>query len=687
MNYNDIKKVHVVYKTHLDIGFTDTAQNVLDRYKEEHIPRAINLAYELNTEGSKKFIWTVGSFLIDYYLKNASKEEREKMEDAIEKGYIRWHGLACTTHTELMDEALLEYNLGISQKLDKRYGKKTIAAKMTDVPGHTIGLVKGLSKAGIQYLHLGVNPSSKIPNVPNMFVWKSKEDEVIVQYAGQYGAGFFLEGFDQAIEFIHSEDNRGPQSVEEVEREFVRIKKLYPNAKVEASTLDEFAKCLEDVKDKLPIIEEEIGDTWIHGAATDPIKVAKYKELLRLKDKWLREKQLDKGSILYDTFMMNLLLITEHTWGLDYKKYLADFKNWTKEAFQKAREEDITTLESLTLRGAHMKAFLEEDIKHHSNGKFLGSYKLFEYSHEEQRAYLDKAIEALPLELQKEVQHAFNKLIPKMYSQGEQVECSQNIQIAGWDVRINGNGAIYHLEKNNKVWVEEEIGKLEYEIFDANNCMTCYYQYNRDFDTTYAWSESDFSKPGLETVKGLKNKSYPFTVTKLTKDNNKIFISLRGDFEASEQYGSPRKAQIIYTFEEEKIKCVLQWFDKDANKIPEALWFKFNFNVENANRWMMDKLGNTVSPLDVVSGGNRKQHSVEKLHYKGADGSIELKSLHAPLVSIGGKNLYEMNDKVSSLENGFYYNLFNNRWGTNFKMWFEEDCSFIYEMNIKNING
>lgn len=53
-----------------------------------------------------------------------------------------------------------------------------------------------------------------------------------------------------------------------------------------------------------------------------------------------------------EEFFMNLMLVAEHTWGLDFKKYLADFKNWTKEDFHRARREDTTTLDFLTYRNA-----------------------------------------------------------------------------------------------------------------------------------------------------------------------------------------------------------------------------------------------------------------------------------------------------------------------------------------------
>ena len=88
------------------------------------------------------------------------------------------------------------------------------------------------------------------------------------------------------------------------------------------------------------MVEEEIGDSWIHGIASDPWKTTRYRELLRLKDRWVREGVMTPGQKDCEEFFMNLMLVAEHTWGLDFKKYLADFKNWTKDDFQRARRED-----------------------------------------------------------------------------------------------------------------------------------------------------------------------------------------------------------------------------------------------------------------------------------------------------------------------------------------------------------
>lgn len=90
------KKVIVVFKTHLDIGFTGLAEDVLRRYCDDFIPAAVELAFRVNTGVQKKFVWTVGSYLIRYYLEHANPDACARLEQAIRAGFIRWHG--CLHH-------------------------------------------------------------------------------------------------------------------------------------------------------------------------------------------------------------------------------------------------------------------------------------------------------------------------------------------------------------------------------------------------------------------------------------------------------------------------------------------------------------------------------------------------------------------------------------------------------------
>ena len=162
-----------------------------------------------------------------------------------------------------------------------------------------------------------MNPASKVPDVPSLFVWKHDDgSELLVNYAKGYGELNEIEGLDHILHFAHTDDNQGPPNAESVTREMEALRSRYPDCLVMASTLDAYAAELGSIKSSLPVITSEIGDTWIHGVGTDPMKVADYKLLLRLRDKWLLDGSLTIDSEEYKTFSLPMLLLAEHTWGI-----------------------------------------------------------------------------------------------------------------------------------------------------------------------------------------------------------------------------------------------------------------------------------------------------------------------------------------------------------------------------------
>ncbi len=310
-----IKKVYIIFKTHLDIGYTNLASVVGENYVKNYLPQAIELAYKYQGTDTP-FIWTTGSWLINEGLKRGVP----RLEEAIKDGLIVWHGLPFTSHTELMSEDLLEYGISIARKLDERFGKKTIAAKMTDVPGHTRGLVPHLANAGVEFLHIGVNEVAAMPPVPSVFRWKCGESYVNVAYnQGGYG-GDFTYG-EQAIVFAHTNDNLGPQSDEGLKTVYAETRKKYPDAEVCAGTLDDMARLVNTMD--LPVFDGEIGDTWIHGVGTDPWKIKAYREVLRCVRVW-------DGSVFED----NLLLVPEHTCGACVQRYYPNVSNYPLSLFE-----------------------------------------------------------------------------------------------------------------------------------------------------------------------------------------------------------------------------------------------------------------------------------------------------------------------------------------------------------------
>lgn len=665
MDYTQVKRVLVVCKTHLDIGFTDYAQTVLDDYTNTFIPGALALAEEVNTPERKRFVWTVGSYLPYYYLKHAAPEAREVFCRAVEKGHIRWHALPCTTHTELMNEKLFDWGLGIAQRLNEDFGLQNIAAKMTDVPGHTIAIVPLLARKGIKYLHIGVNTSSRLPRVPAIFRWQLEGQEIIVHYAGGYGADQAL-STGVALEFFHTNDNMGPPSREALEAFYAKMEAKYPNAHIEAGTLDEFAREVLPLRESFPIITEEIGDTWIHGVATDPIKTSRFRRALEL----LTGDPPDEA-------MENLLLTAEHTWGMDTKLHLRDYKNYEKDAFRSARAADTVPMDAMgaTQREQALEALVRRDHP----GEFLRSaaYSRFAASHAEQREYVEKAAAALAENQRQALLESWRWEAPEIGEKPEDYVPGTPMGFGPWTFTLGESGALTNLRHASGA-SGGTMGAFRYQRFGARTVSDCLERYGRDMEENRYWAEFDFGKPGMPYTSLQSDKMDAPIPRCFAVNDNTLTLFLRGPEEACEKGGCPRDIRIQYRFSENEIRMTIFLLDKDAMRAPEALWV--HMNPKASDRWLLRKMGRLLSPTHILSGGNRQMHAVENLELPGV---MKLRSVDAPLVSVGRPNLYAVDDVIEDVKQGFWFCLFNNRWGTNFPQWFEEDMRWEFALTLE----
>src|SRR5882724_10198514 len=79
----DVKRVLVMFKCHLDVGFTDTQAGVMKKYFDVYYPEAMKRAAAMKESGADRYTWTTGSWLLYEYFEQASAENKKKMEAAI----------------------------------------------------------------------------------------------------------------------------------------------------------------------------------------------------------------------------------------------------------------------------------------------------------------------------------------------------------------------------------------------------------------------------------------------------------------------------------------------------------------------------------------------------------------------------------------------------------------------------
>ena len=660
---SQVQRVLVAFKCHLDVGFVDTQANVLRKYFEQYFPKAIQIAAARRQSGADRYVWTTGSWLVYEYLERAAGPERKRMEQAIAEGDIAWHAIPFTWQTELMDPSLIDGALGLSHSLDRRFGRTTTGAKMTDVPGHTRAIVRPLAEHGVELLDIGVNGASTPPDVPPLFVWREPDGRslVVMYHHHAYGGVVRIPGSDLAVDMEVADDNRGPHSVEEIDSIYSRLRKQFPAATVTASDLTGIANAVAPDRGQLPVVTQEIGDTWIYGVPSDPLKVARYRELARLRSEWIAAGSFRSGDASDLAFLRSFLLEVEHTWGTDTKTWL-DFDHYTPRDLARMIDQP--------------------------------KYRVVTKSWAEKRDDLFDAIAALPEPLRAQASGRVRSLEPVEPQTGGMRPCrgGEPIETKHFLVALDPKtGAICRLRRkeSGRDWASTRqlLAAFTYQTLskeDYDRFFEAYLKSHAD------WAPKDFGKPNIERFRA-RSRTWAPTLAKTWRETNASGhrIVARLTIQDAESEGAGRVAwpQVMYLElrlpdREPVVEIDFSWFGKTPNRMPEALWLSFHPLAADPRNWLLDKTGSQISPFDVVTGGNRAMHAVlNGVRYQDPRGSLNIETLDAPVVAIGEKSPVFFSRNQPDVSKGFHFSLFNNGWGTNYVQWFGEDMRFRFRVS------
>ena len=654
-----VKRVLVMFKCHFDAGFIDTQTAVVHRYFKEYFPQAIDLASQLRQSGDHRYVWTTGSWLLYEYLEQATPAERLRMEKAISMGDIAWHALPFTWQTELMDESMISGSIGLSRALDRRFGKNTTGAKMTDVPGHTRGLIAPLAAHEVKFLDIGVNDASTPAEVPPLFLWKDPSGSaLVVMYHHGYGGVVTVPDSDLAIAIVVADDNSGPHTPKEIDETYATLNGRFPKAQIIPTNLTEIANAVNPYRGSLPVLTSEIGDTWIHGVSSDPLKLARFREVARLRQGWLDQGNFAVGDATDVALLRHLLLEVEHTWGTDTKTWL-DFDHYIP---------------------ADLVPMLETK-----------NYKVVQFSWEEKRQDLFAGIATLPASLREQAQTAVRSLeaVSPQPMHSNPHPAGSKIETPHFVVGIDAkSGAIHQLrnKKSGRDWASSNnpLALFCYQTLsqqDYSNFFDNYVVSNED------WAKKDFGKPNIERF-GAKSQEWLPSLADLQVEEDRrghrMLARLEvNDMEAerSGRASFPQKMilEILLPNAEPVIHLNFSWFQKPATRLPEALWLTFHPIASDPTGWSLEKSGESVSPLDVVRSGNRHMHAVSKgFGYRDEGGAFLVETVDAPVVTLGIKSPLCFSNNQPDLSAGVHCNLFNNAWGTNYIMWSGEDMRFRF---------
>jgi hypothetical protein len=308
-----VHSVHLVFMNHLDIGYTNFINPVYNEYVHTYYQRAISIAQEMRSYGgSDRYLYGTHPMLMDLLLNcpphmdlanNLSvplqcpaDSEVAEFKAAVGRGDIFWHAAPFNLQAENMDTKLFEAGLRMATKYDKMFYGEGPGARRTktmsdrDVIYVSRSVVPLLAKYNITGLTIGSNGADYPPQVPKLHLWKDEQSgtEVIVAYHPLGYGGFKKNDCAEApnghaLCTSFRSDNQGPvHTTDDVFAALDAVRQEYPKASVFSSTFDAFMEAVEPVKDQLPVVTREVGDTWMYGAPSDPLKMAQFRLVSRL---------------------------------------------------------------------------------------------------------------------------------------------------------------------------------------------------------------------------------------------------------------------------------------------------------------------------------------------------------------------------------------------------------------------
>jgi hypothetical protein len=694
-----ITTVLVVEASHFDAGFADSTTGILMRWWWQHFPRAWLIGSNLTASGgpgAPQLKFTTQSWILSLFfdcpqnvpgLVCPTPELIANVTSAINAGYLTWHAWPHNGEYELLDDFMIEQGFALTHRLDDTFAqphKATVSQR--DVPGMTRGAIPVLLQNGIRAVSVGVNGASTPPKVPRAFIWRDEASNTSIPAMWHpYGYGgidfedaVILPGLSTAVVFDWRGDNAGPwDNVGEAYADWASISKTFPGAAIYASTFDNFTALLQDpaVQALLPVVTSEIGDTWLHGAGSDPLKTARARVAQRVLRECAEAGTCDVNSYQVQNFTRFLLKDEEHTWGRDVKTFLHDTTHWTNSDLQLALAQN------------------------------LSNFALILSSWVEQRSYgFDYALQALPDgdPLKASVLAAWEELTPP--------PVQPNPAASGWTSATPGTpytvgrytlafdaatGALSSLidgGNGNAVWADaaSPLAFFEYVTWDDADYAAFLVNYCA-LSPPPSWFLLDFGKPNMTIANPLHQEIVQslvslWTQTDAAAGRTSFLVHARiGDGSQHLLAGAPSDLWLQFDVPTATgaagaaINITAAAYNKTATRLPEALFLRFNASGAGSPTglptWAADKIGSWVDPFDVVMGGNKYHHAVGLRGVQATKpaGSMRVGSLDAPLTSWGSPRLLPTPQNITTgadPSEGAAYMLVNNAWGTNYPCWY-----------------
>jgi len=736
-----VTDVVVVFKMHVDIGYTNWAEGVLQSYCTEMLEETLKSIDETSSlPKSEQFVWTIPAWPLKYMLENCTDEKRIKLEKAIKEKRIIPHALPVTFETEASDLENLVRGLSFASDINKRYKlPEARDAKLTDVPSHSWILPTVLKNAGVDFLHLGCNPGSASPDVPNLFWWQGPDGSKLLTlyWAEYYGSGILPPEdwpFKTWLAMIHTHENTGAPSPKEVAKLLKTAKEKMPEVNVKIGRLSDFYDLLMKEKPELPVVRGDMPDTWIHGYMSMPRETGLSKHLQReTYHAEILNTQLIQWGMSTSTIegyisdaIENMILYEEHTFGAamthgDQHKwtYNDEFKinkslgnydfiegTWREKGNRIRKAEKIVVplmkqqlkqlASSVNTDGKRIVVY--NPLPWSRSGRvnfFAGVYQKQFKIHGVKDAVTGEVIPVyedynlISFDADSVPSLGYKTYLPIL--EPIQREIAQRQTTLKIDKQRN------HLEnKYFKLQIDRQKGVLS-SVFDKQNNKELVNQ-----NSQVGFGEYIFERPGQDKIDAY-NKAYvkPGAENWANDEmiranipqkesmvytgscerivyqnmNNAIRATVFGKLNDKDS----QAYLVSYTLYEDQPYVEIVWGvdGKKPNSLPEAGWLSFPFNVDQPE-YRLYRTGGIVDPQkEFIERTNQDFYflNTSMTMFDRSGSGVAVNCPTSPGVSIDNPGLFQFSKKKLLSTGDLFVNLYNTQWGTNFTEWIEGSFS------------
>ncbi|MFI5382096.1 MAG: glycosyl hydrolase-related protein [Tepidisphaerales bacterium] len=696
-----VEDVWVVFKTHLDIGYTDRVDAVLNKYRVNMMEGALKVVEaSRDLPPEKRFSWTLAGWPLAHVLgPQQDPARRARIEQAVREGAIAFHALPFTLHTESDDLEDLVRGLGFSSQLARGFDRPLpISGKMTDVPCHSWVWPTLLSHAGVKFLQLGCNGTSAFVRVPPLFWWEGPDgSRILCNYTIDYGSGLRPPRnwpCKNYLAMVMTGDNHGPPTAAEVDNLRQQAAKSLPGVRVHFGTLDDFARAVLAENPELPVVRADMPDTWIHGWLSMPIEAKAAHNLrplepaLDMLDRQLRAWGLSTGNLapaLAEAYEQSDLF-SEHTFG----PFGPNGGSWNSRTPR-------------YIYGEEWKAAYAR-----------GAYKKYEEAFDDKRAYARNADQIVHRELAARLDLlarsvkadgprivVYNALpwsrsglvdVPGKpgrlllagdvpaggYKTFRMDQAEQPAPVAGdpptaldtqffkivFDLKRGGIASLIERQTGRELVDKASpyaLGQFLHERFDNQQMLAFHNAYGRP---GYNWPKGNLPKDAAYAA--LTPPAWTVTVQRTASADIATLT-------AADTLGLAKGIAIVITSPRQQPSIDVEWrvTDKTADPLPEGGWLCFPVALAQP-QFLLGRLGGPIDPAkDIVAGANRHYFCLSTgLTVSGSDGAgVGLCPIDSPCVSLGEPGLWKFSLDYTPKKPAVFVNLYNNMWNTNFPEW------------------